>query len=167
MIDPSGAARVSTCTLQDDMDARLARACERQLDWQAFAAQAGQDPRHRRAQVRYMSAAGAARQPGLVPAEGFYLVQILYPPGHCSPMHRHDDAEEAFYVLKGTVKIAVEHEGQRYEVVLMPNDFLSVPAGLYRQEINPGSEDAAVCVIVGAGRPERPVPMPSQNVRKE
>lgn len=163
---PGNRDAAGSFTLEAMMRTRLARAADRRHDWDTFAGQAAQDPRQRRAQIRYMHAAGAPR-PGLVPASGFFLVSIVYPPGHYSPMHRHDDAEEVFFVLRGALKIVVLREDERYETVLGPHDMLSVPAGTYRQEINVGDQEAQACVIVGAGNPLRPSTLPDASQFQE
>lgn len=146
-------------SLAECMSSRLARSEERHTDWQFFAAQAALDPRHARGQTRYIAPGG---KPGVVAAQHFTLATITFPPGHCSPLHRHDDAEEVFLVLSGTIKVVVAQGDERYEVCLGPMDLLSVPAGLYRQEINIGERQAVMCVLMGTGHPHAPVMLENQ-----
>ena len=45
---------------------------------------------------------------------------------------------------------------KRWETVLAERDFISVPPGVYREEINIGIEDALMCVMLGSPTPVRP-----------
>lgn len=158
---PAPSASSTAGGLAAAMAGRHAPAATRQLDWQAFAPQEALDPLARRAQIRYMSPAGAPPQPGLVPAEGFMLVNVLFPPGHGSPLHVHDDAEEVYFVLRGEVRVDVQRGDEHYAVTLAERDLLSVPAGLYRREVNVGKGDAELCIMLGRGTPQRPVTAPA------
>lgn len=146
--------RPSGLSLAQWMGDRLALRATRHQDWETFAGQAEKQPKHARAQIRYIT---AGNHPGTVAPGSFMLVNILMPPGHGSPSHRHDDAEEVFFVLRGNVKIVVSSGDEHYEQVLGPGDLLSVPPGLYRQEINVGQEEAVMCVVLGTAQPLPPI----------
>ena len=59
-------------------------------------------------------------------------------------------------VIHGVLKIVCEKDGQRWETVLRDRDLISVPPGVYREEINVGDEDALMCVMLGAAKPILP-----------
>jgi hypothetical protein len=44
----------------------------------------------------------------------------------------------------------------RWETILKERDLISVPPGVYREEINIGDEDALMCVMLGSPSPVRP-----------
>ena len=46
--------------------------------------------------------------------------------------------------------------GERFETVMTDRDVISVPPGVYREEINIGDEDALMCVMLGAKKPITP-----------
>jgi len=141
-------------SLVEWMSSRLAFRDERHADWQTFAHQAQKQPEHARAQIRYIA---PGKQPGTVAPGNFVLLNVVLPPGHCSPSHRHEDAEEVFFILQGQVKIVVRSGDETFEQVLGPWDLLSVPPGLYRQEINVGTDDAVMCVVLGTHHPLPPL----------
>ncbi|RZO10715.1 cupin domain-containing protein [Pseudomonas moorei] len=151
--------RPSGLSFAEWMNSRLALHATRQQDWETFAAQAAKQPQHGRAQIRYIT---PGNHPGTVAPGNFIFVNILMPPGHGSPSHRHDEAEEVFYVLQGSVKIEVRSGDEYYEHVLGPGDLLSVPPGLYRREVNVGQEDALMCVVLGSAQPLPPITQSSQ-----
>ncbi|MDB5898872.1 MAG: cupin protein, partial [Ramlibacter sp.] len=47
-------------------------------------------------------------------------------------------------------------DGERYETIMTDRDVISVPPGVYREEINIGDEDALMCVMLGAAKPVTP-----------
>ena len=57
-------------------------------------------------------------------------------------------------------------EGERYETVLTDRDLVSVPPGVYREEINVGDEDALMCVMLGAKKPITPTYPPEHPLAK-
>ena len=81
----------------------------------------------------------------------------MIPAGHEGPSHIHYDVEECFFVMRGMMKVICEKDGQRWESVLKERDFISVPPGVYREEINIGDEDALMCVMLGSPQPITPV----------
>lgn len=40
----------------------------------------------------------------------FCLLESVMPPGHCTPVHVHDDEEEAFLVLEGQLEVTIGTE---------------------------------------------------------
>ncbi len=66
------------------------------------------------------------------------------------------DVEEIFFVLRGKLKVILEKDGERYEAILGDRDVISVPPGVYREEINIGDEDALMCVMLGSKKPITP-----------
>jgi oxalate decarboxylase/phosphoglucose isomerase-like protein (cupin superfamily) len=62
-------------------------------------------------------------------------------------------------ILSGEAKLMVicEKDGERWESVLRERDLISVPPGVYREEINVGEEDALMCVMLGSPKPITPV----------
>jgi cupin superfamily acireductone dioxygenase involved in methionine salvage len=62
-----------------------------------------------------------------------------------------------FFVMRGKMKVVCEKDGQKWEAVLGERDLISVPPGVYREEINIGDEDALMCVMLGSAKPITPV----------
>jgi uncharacterized RmlC-like cupin family protein len=58
------------------------------------------------------------------------------------------------------MKVICEKDGERWESVLRERDLISVPPGVYREEINVGEEDALMCVMLGSPKPITPVDPP-------
>lgn len=81
-------------------------------------------------------------------------------------MHLHTDVEEIFFVLRGTVKVMAELNGEYYETVLKDRDLISVPPGVYRGEVNIGDEDALMCVMLGSPKPITPTYPPDHPLTK-
>jgi hypothetical protein len=50
--------------------------------------------------------------------------------------------------------------------VLGERDLISVPPGVYREEVNIGDEDALMCVMLGAAKPITPVYPPDSPLTK-
>jgi quercetin dioxygenase-like cupin family protein len=127
--------------------------------------QADFDPKYARAQMRYMGTGGTgvASDNNTVPAEHFTFSTMVIPKGNEGPAHIHRDVEEIFFMLKGTMKVICELRAEdeitvlgRWETVLKERDLISVPPGVYREEINIGDEDALMCVMLGSPSPVRP-----------
>ncbi|GAA4897162.1 quercetin 2,3-dioxygenase [Actinomycetospora straminea] len=53
------------------------------------------------------------------------VVEILHPPGFGPPLHRHDDEDEAFYVLDGAAQFRCDGEA----LDVGAGDFVFLPAG--------------------------------------
>jgi mannose-6-phosphate isomerase-like protein (cupin superfamily) len=140
------------------MGSRVARYATRRYDWEALKFQADFDPKYRRAQMRYVGtgATGVSSDNNTVPVGHFTFSTMVIPAKHEGPSHIHYDVEEIFFVLRGTLKVVCEKDGQRWEAVLKERDLISVPPGVYREEINIGDEDALMCVMLGSPAPIRP-----------
>jgi len=141
------------------LESRVARYPTRRYDWDALKFQADLDPKYRRAQMRYLGTGGTgvASDSNTVPAAHFTFSTMVVPAGHIGPSHIHYDVEEVFFVMRGTMKIVCEKDGQRWESVLRERDLISVPPGVYREETNIGEEDALMCVMLGSAKPITPV----------
>jgi quercetin dioxygenase-like cupin family protein len=149
---------VDNPTLEEVLDQHIARLDDRELDWDALKFQADYDPKYRRAQMRYMGTGGTgvASDGNVVPANHFTFSTMVLPPGCEGPSHLHSDVEEVFFILKGEVSVYVEHEGQKVERVLQERDLISVPPGLYRGIRNDTDDEALMCVMLGAPKPQTP-----------
>ncbi|WP_050463713.1 cupin domain-containing protein [Herbaspirillum autotrophicum] len=140
------------------MDTRVARFSSRKYDWDALKFQADYDPKFRRAQMRYIGTGGTGvtNDSSVIPSEHFTFSTMIIPAGHEGPPHLHVDVEEVFFVLRGKLKLVLEKDGERYETILTDRDVVSIPPGVYREEINIGEEDALMCVMLGAKKPVTP-----------
>jgi mannose-6-phosphate isomerase-like protein (cupin superfamily) len=150
------------------MESRVARKSTRRYDWNALKFQADYDPRYRRAQMRYVGTGGTgvAQDQNTVPSAHFTFSTMVIPAGHIGPSHIHYDVEEVFFVMRGSMKIICEKDGQRWEADLHERDLISVPPGIYREEHNTGDEDALMCVMLGSPKPITPVYPPDSPLAK-
>lgn len=141
------------------MESRVARRASRRYDWDALKFQADYDPKYRRAQMRYVGTGGTGVNSDVntVPAGHFTFSTMVIPAGNIGPSHIHYDVEEIFFVLRGSMKVICEKDGQKWEAVIGERDLISVPPGVYREEHNIGEEDALMCVMLGAPKPITPV----------
>src|SRR3989475_9066354 len=69
-------------------------------------------------------------------------------------------------LIRGKLKLVLEKDGQRFETILTDRDVVSVPPGVYREEINIGDEDALMCVMLGAKKPITPTYPPEHPLAK-
>lgn len=140
------------------MESRVARFSTRRYDFDALKFQADFDPKYRRGQMRYIGTGGTgvAQDNTTIPAENFTFSTMVIPAGNEGPSHLHTDVEEVFFVLRGKLKVVIEKDGERFETILTDRDVISVPPGVYREEINIGDEDALMCVMLGAKKPVTP-----------
>jgi mannose-6-phosphate isomerase-like protein (cupin superfamily) len=157
-----------TQSLSQTMQARCALFSTRRYDWDALKFQADFDPRYRRAQMRYVGTGGTGvhADSNTVPSEHFTFSTMVIPAGNVGPMHIHNDVEEVFFIMRGTIKVVCEEDGERWETVLRERDLISIPPGVYREEINIGEEDALMCVMLGAAKPVRPTYPPDHPLSK-
>ena len=141
------------------LESRVARKSTRRYDWDALKFQADFDPKYRRAQMRYVGTGGTgvASDGNTVPAAHFTFSTMVIPAGTIGPSHIHYDVEEIFFVMRGSMKVICEKDGQKWEATLGERDLISVPPGVYREEHNIGDEDALMCVMLGAPKPITPV----------
>jgi len=142
----------------DWMESRVARLSTRKYDWDALKFQADYDPKYRRAQMRYIGTGGTgvAVDANVIPSEHFTFSTMIIPAGHEGPPHLHIDVEEVFFVMRGKLKLVLEKDGERFETILTDRDVVSIPPGVYREEINIGDEDALMCVMLGSKKPITP-----------
>lgn len=150
--------RPADASFADWMESRIARLSTRRYDWNALKFQADYDPKFRRAQMRYIGTGGTgvAHDADVIPSEHFTFSTMVIPAGHEGPPHLHIDVEEVFFVMRGKLKLVLEKDGERFETILTDRDVVSVPPGVYREEINIGDEDALMCVMLGARQPITP-----------
>ena len=150
------------------METRVARKSSRSYDYNALKFQADFDPRYRRAQMRYVGtgATGVSKDGNTVPSAHFTFSTMVIPAGNIGPSHIHYDVEEIFFVMRGTMKVICEKDGQRWEAVIGERDLISVPPGVYREEHNIGDEDALMCVMLGSPKPITPVYPPDSPLSK-
>ena len=150
--------RAEGASFEEWMNTRVARFETRKYDWNALKFQADHDPKYRRAQMRYIGTGGTgvSTDSNTIPSENFTFSTMIIPAGHEGPPHLHVDVEEVFFVMRGKLKLVLEKDGERYETILTDRDVVSVPPGVYREEINIGDEDALMCVMLGAKKPITP-----------
>jgi mannose-6-phosphate isomerase-like protein (cupin superfamily) len=155
-------------SFSDWMDTRVARLSTRQYDWDALKFQADYDPKYRRAQMRYIGTGGTgvSTDNNTIASEHFTFSTMIIPAGHEGPSHLHVDVEEVFFVLRGKIKLILEKDGERYETILTDRDVVSIPPGVYREEINIGEEDVLMCVMLGSNTPVRPTYPPEHPLSK-
>ena len=155
---PKSWDRPTGASLESWMNTRIARYETRKYDWDALKFQADYDPKFRRAQMRYIGTGGTGISTDMntIPSEHFTFSTMVIPAGHEGPPHLHIDVEEVFFVLRGKLKVVLEKDGERFETILTDRDVISVPPGVYREEINIGDEDALMCVMLGAKKPITP-----------
>ena len=151
--------RPEGASLQDWMETRIARFSTRKYDFDALKFQADFDPKYRRGQMRYIGTGGTgvAADSNTIPSEHFTFSTMVIPAGNEGPPHIHVDVEEVFFLIRGKLKVVLTTpEGERFETVMTDRDVISVPPGVYREEINIGDEDALMCVMLGAKKPITP-----------
>ena len=155
-------------SLDELMDRQVARLGDREPDWDALKFQADHDPKYRRAQIRYIGigGTGVATDANVVPANHFTFSTMILPPRCEGPSHLHSDVEEVFFILKGQVTVYVERDGERAERVLDARDLISVPPGVHRGILNNTDEEALMCVMLGAPKPQTPTYPPDHPLAK-
>lgn len=140
------------------IESRVARFKGRKYDWNALKFQADFDPKYRRAQMRYIGtgATGVANDTNTIPAEHFTFSTMVLPSKCEGPLHVHDDVEEVFFVLKGSIRLFIKDGDNYTETVLEERDVISVPPGIYRGLLNESEEEALMCVMLGTPKPQIP-----------
>lgn len=152
-------AKPTEKSLDEWIQSRVARRSTRTYDWNALGWQADVDPVYRRAQTRYIGtgAAGVQNDANVIPAENFTFSTMILPAGCEGPLHVHDDVEEVFFILKGNnIRLFIEMDGEKTELVLNERDVISVPPHVYRGLKNESQEEALMCVMLGVNRPRLP-----------
>lgn len=75
------------------------------------------------------------------------LTRMIVTPGHSGEAHRHANADEVIYLIKGRVKVEVGAE----TFSLDATDALAIPGGLPHQIHNPGTQDAELIISYSTG----------------
>lgn len=145
-------------SLEEWITKRVARLEDRQYDFDALKFQADYDPKYRRAQMRYMGtgATGVSGDSNTVPSEHFTFSTMLLPAGCEGPLHVHDDAEEVFFMLRGSIELTIKDGDESSSLTLNYRDLISIPPGVYRGLKNHTQEDALMCVMIGSPKPVIP-----------
>lgn len=140
------------------IESRIARFAGRKYDWSALKFQADYDPKYRRAQMRYMGsgATGVGADSNTVPAEHFTFSTMVLPAKCEGPLHVHDDVEEVFFMLRGSITLTLKDGDQYTETVLNERDLVSIPPKVYRGLLNHGEEEALLCVMLATPTPQIP-----------
>jgi quercetin dioxygenase-like cupin family protein len=82
----------------------------------------------------------------------FALAEFDAPPGYAGPPpHRHQETDEAFYVLQGEFRLQVEGETVRAG----PGAFVFVPRGVRHTYANPGPDPARLLLLLSPAGFER------------
>ena len=160
--------RPEGASFEDWMSTRIARFSTRKYDFDALKFQADFDPKYRRGQMRYIGTGGTgvAADSNTIPSEHFTFSTMVIPAGHEGPSHIHTDVEEVFFILRGKVKLVLEKDGERFETILTDRDIVSVPPGIYREEINICYEDELMCVMLVSPKPVTPTSPPEHPLAK-
>lgn len=150
------AERTDPADLKARMDRHTLRRATRHEDWGAFAYE--DDPKMRRAQLRYVGAGGSAKHDdgSIVPAEHFTVSVNLLPPGCDGAPHAHE-IEEIFFVLQGQATCFWWENGVEVSEVLGPWDMMYSPSGVLHGFRNDTDQPVYIQVMLGKARPDLPV----------
>lgn len=149
------------------IDSCIASRESRYEDWDTLGFQAKAGDEFRRAQIRYVGSGATGdheTDKRIIPSGGFTFSNMRLPAGAVGPEHTHHDAEEAFFVLEGTLEVTVhdvEDGTKTASRVLGYRDLIRVPAGVPRSLRNIGDTDALFCVIIGSQKPQIPTYPPT------
>ena len=97
-----------------------------------------------------MSPEGWAGRSKIAPikgAPGLTVTIAECPPGDSSGLHKHTDTVENFFCIEGEIEIVWGSE-REHSITLGPLDFVSVPAGVYREFRNNGTEMGRLFVAI-------------------
>lgn len=78
------------------------------------------------------------------------LARMVLQPGRSGEAHRHPNADEVLYLIKG--QIAVQAGNERF--LLQPTDALTIPGDLSHRIENIGNEDAEIILTYSTGNRE-------------
>lgn len=146
--------------LSSYVDSLIATRSSREPDWDTLSFQTKAGPQYARAQIRYVGSGATGNHDGdnrIIKSRGFTFSNMLLPVGAEGPEHTHFDAEEAFFVLEGSVEVGIHRGGEVVKRTLGYRDMIVVPAGVPRSLKNTGEVDALFCVIIGKQKPQVPV----------
>jgi quercetin dioxygenase-like cupin family protein len=82
----------------------------------------------------------------------FSLVEITEPAGYKTPLHRHTDVDEAFFVIEGDLTAKI---GDREPQVFGPGSFVLIPRGTVHAQGNLGKTPVKILVLTLPGGLER------------
>lgn len=160
-----------TTDLEALIDSCIASRDTRYEDWDTLGFQAAKGgDRFKRAQIRYIGSGATgdhSTDTRTLPSEHFTFSNMRLPAGAVGPEHTHHDVEEVFFVLEGTLEVAVHdvEDGTRVaKRVLGYRDLIRVPAGVPRSLTNVGNTDALMCVIIGTQKPQLPTYPPTSEM---
>jgi quercetin dioxygenase-like cupin family protein len=148
--------------LEQAIDASIASNATRIVDFDTLAFQTKAGAKFRRGQARYIGSGATGNHEGdanILPAEHFTFSNMVLPAGCVGPEHTHHDVEEVFFVLEGQVEFSihdVEDGTKKATRTLGRYDLIRVPAGVPRSLETVSEEDARICVIIGATKPQLP-----------
>lgn len=74
----------------------------------------------------FLGSLATVKAPSSLTRGQFSLVEFLNPPGFATPLHRHRDEDEAFYILSGSA----EFRSEGATLSGAPGDFIFLPVGL-------------------------------------
>lgn len=80
-------------------------------------------------------------------APGLTVTLAECPPGDSAGLHKHMGSVENFFCVQSRFEITWGDEGQ-FSTILEPLDFISVPAGVYRDFKNVGNELGRLLVMI-------------------
>ncbi len=86
-------------------------------------------------------------------AEGLTVTIAECPPGDASGLHKHTDTVENFFCIEGTFEIIWGAEAE-HSVELGTLDFISIPAGVYREFRNTGDTLGRLLVAIQSPKGE-------------
>lgn len=97
-----------------------------------------------------MSPAGWEGRSKIAPvkgAPGLTVTLAECPPGDSAGLHKHTASVENFFCVQSRFEITWGDQGQ-HSIILEPLDFVSVPAGVYRDFKNVGNELGRLLVMI-------------------
>ena len=156
--------------LEELIDSSIASRESRIVDFNTLKFQTKMGDKFRRGQVRYIGSGATgdhSNDNNILQAEHFTFSNMVLPAGCVGPEHTHPDVEEVFFVLEGQVEFSVhdvEDGTKKASRVLGYRDLIRVPAGVPRSLRTVSDEDALICVIIGAKKPEIPFYPPTSEM---
>lgn len=78
------------------------------------------------------------------------VLRMLLRSRHSGRKHRHANADEVVFLMRGQVRVHAGDETQE----LQPGDSLSIPAGIVHQIENAGSDNAEMTISYSSGERE-------------
>ncbi|WP_248763840.1 cupin domain-containing protein [Pseudarthrobacter sp. SSS035] len=159
-----------TIDLEELIDSSIASRESRVVDFDTLKFQTKMGDKFRRGQVRYIGSGATGDHSddnNILQAEHFTFSNMVLPAGCVGPEHTHPDVEEVFFVLEGQVEFCVhdvEDGTKTASRVLGYRDLIRVPAGVPRSLRTVSEDDALICVIIGAKKPEIPFYPPTSEM---